>query len=197
MTSMTTRTLLSPNGYLLAYALPLFFASLVLTFAGAFLTLDRSRSFAPRYDALSAQKTKKFNFVFEGGVDLATWLLSSLPLTFLGVQYKYAAPVLVRSGVLAFNERYHLSFVTDRLGLHSNTHDRPHHSFEKRSHFSLRFAGFICRRLEAGVVDSFTRKDSGLDRSLGAVLVEGWGSNKEQGLSAGFCLFWASQWTGY
>jgi hypothetical protein len=37
--------------YLLAYALPLLFISIPLTFAGAFLTLDRTRVFTPRKDA--------------------------------------------------------------------------------------------------------------------------------------------------
>ncbi|THU91297.1 hypothetical protein K435DRAFT_968266 [Dendrothele bispora CBS 962.96] len=56
-----------------AYALPLLFGSLALTFAGAFLTLDRSRSFALQYDAIpdsfaSPSGKKKIQFIFNGGV---------------------------------------------------------------------------------------------------------------------------------
>ena len=47
MAAVRLTDLLPTNAYLLPYALSLFFASLTLTFAGAFLTLDRSRSFAP------------------------------------------------------------------------------------------------------------------------------------------------------
>ncbi|OSD02412.1 hypothetical protein PYCCODRAFT_1410891 [Trametes coccinea BRFM310] len=69
--------LLSSSPYLLAYALPLLFLSLLLTFAGAFLTLDRTRAFAPRYDALQppeatriqhAEVVVKRVFRLEGGV---------------------------------------------------------------------------------------------------------------------------------
>ena len=51
MATVRLTDLLPTSGYLLPYALSLFFASLVLTFAGAFLTLDRTRSFAPVGDA--------------------------------------------------------------------------------------------------------------------------------------------------
>jgi len=44
--------LLSSSPYRLAYDLPLFALSLLLAFAGAFLTLDRTRSFRPRSDPL-------------------------------------------------------------------------------------------------------------------------------------------------
>lgn len=50
MATVRLTDLLPTDGYLLSYALSLFFASLVLTFAGAFLTLDRTRSFAPADD---------------------------------------------------------------------------------------------------------------------------------------------------
>ena len=48
-------TLLASQTATLVYAIPLLIASLVLTFAGTFLTLDRSRSFPPKHD-----KTDKF-----------------------------------------------------------------------------------------------------------------------------------------
>ena len=73
----TLSSLLSSSPYLLAYALPLLFLSLLLTFAGAFLTLDRTRAFAPRYDALKPPEATKFQhaevllktiFRIEGGI---------------------------------------------------------------------------------------------------------------------------------
>lgn len=62
-------TLFPSTPYLLAYALPLFLLSVVLTFAGTFLTLDRTRSFAPHYDAIPGayERPKKFRFVLQGG----------------------------------------------------------------------------------------------------------------------------------
>ncbi|EMD39743.1 hypothetical protein CERSUDRAFT_112033 [Gelatoporia subvermispora B] len=47
-TLVSFTALLGSKSYTLAYALPLLCLSLVLTFAGAFLTLDRTRSFVPR-----------------------------------------------------------------------------------------------------------------------------------------------------
>jgi hypothetical protein len=44
--------LLPSTSYRLAYALPLFVLSTLLAFAGAFLILDRTRSFRPRSDPL-------------------------------------------------------------------------------------------------------------------------------------------------
>jgi len=44
--------LLDSTSYTLAYALPLLLISFVLTFAGTFLTLDRTRVFAPRRNAV-------------------------------------------------------------------------------------------------------------------------------------------------
>lgn len=42
----------------------------MLAFAGTFLTLDRSRSFVPHYDAIPGafMKNKKFKFSLEGGI---------------------------------------------------------------------------------------------------------------------------------
>ena len=73
----TLSSLLSSSPYLLAYALPLLFLSLLLTFAGAFLTLDRTRAFAPRYDALQPPEATRIQhaevllkkiFRLEGGI---------------------------------------------------------------------------------------------------------------------------------
>lgn len=40
--------MLLPSPYLLVYSIPLLLTSLILTFGGAFLTLDRTRTFAPQ-----------------------------------------------------------------------------------------------------------------------------------------------------
>lgn len=71
--------LLDSTSYTLAYALPLLLISFVLTFAGTFLTLDRTRVFAPRRNAVkslprSASELKRIESslrwlsMFEGGV---------------------------------------------------------------------------------------------------------------------------------
>lgn len=71
--------LLSKSAYLLAYALPLLFLSLIVTFSGTFLTLDRSRSFPSRsssgYTSVQAPgglslstKPRKFAWYLEGGI---------------------------------------------------------------------------------------------------------------------------------
>jgi cytochrome c biogenesis protein CcdA len=67
----TLTTLLPSTNYLLPYAIPLLLLSLLLTFAGAFLTLDRSRSFpAERYGVLPGafDQKKRIQFLLEGGV---------------------------------------------------------------------------------------------------------------------------------
>lgn len=72
--SQTLVHLLSSTSYTLVYSLPLLCLSLVLTFAGTFLMLDRSRSFPPSadYDALPGafEKRRKHKFVWywEGGI---------------------------------------------------------------------------------------------------------------------------------
>ena len=76
-TESTLSSLLASTSYLLAYALPLLFCSLLLTFAGAFLALDRTRAFAPRYDAIRPPEATKIQhaevvfkniFRLEGGL---------------------------------------------------------------------------------------------------------------------------------
>lgn len=49
---ITLPDLLPPTGRLLTYAIPLLLTSIGLTFAGTFLTLDRTRSFPRAYDAI-------------------------------------------------------------------------------------------------------------------------------------------------
>ncbi|EDR13191.1 uncharacterized protein LACBIDRAFT_292432 [Laccaria bicolor S238N-H82] len=72
-------TLLLPTTpYVLAYSLPLLLLSVLLTFAGTFLTIDRSRSFTPRSDASnysslpgafdSPKKKRRFSWLLEGGI---------------------------------------------------------------------------------------------------------------------------------
>ncbi|KAI0770461.1 hypothetical protein C8Q74DRAFT_1275571 [Fomes fomentarius] len=76
-TETTLASLLPTSSFLLAYTLPVFLLSILLTFAGAFLTLDRTRAFAPRYDALKPREATKLQhaevllksiFRFEGGI---------------------------------------------------------------------------------------------------------------------------------
>ncbi|KAJ4466242.1 hypothetical protein J3R30DRAFT_3311152 [Lentinula aciculospora] len=73
-TSPSLPALLPSSSYLIAYAIPLLLASLGLTFAGAFLTLDRTRRFRSRYDALpgtfraTEAKGLKKMFFLEGGL---------------------------------------------------------------------------------------------------------------------------------
>ncbi|KAJ7103765.1 hypothetical protein C8R44DRAFT_887282 [Mycena epipterygia] len=69
--SSTLTALLPSTSYLLAYSLPLLFLSILLTFAGAFLTLDRTRSFpAERYGVLPGafEQKKRIHWFLEGGV---------------------------------------------------------------------------------------------------------------------------------
>ncbi|THU78049.1 hypothetical protein K435DRAFT_68254 [Dendrothele bispora CBS 962.96] len=59
------------SSFPLTYALPPLFASLILAFAGAFLTLDCSHFFTLQYNAISGSFTsaggkKKFKFIFNG-----------------------------------------------------------------------------------------------------------------------------------
>ena len=71
MASVQLMAMLSSTPSDLAYGLPLLLISLVLTFAGSFLTLERTRYFSPRNDALSlpgATKKKAPRFYLEGGV---------------------------------------------------------------------------------------------------------------------------------
>lgn len=71
MATVRLTDLLPTNGYFLLYVLSLFFASLILTFAGAFLTLDRTRSFAPAGDAYQDRQKSTHRLVasfFRGGV---------------------------------------------------------------------------------------------------------------------------------
>lgn len=73
-TSVTLIDLVSTTPYLLAYALPLLLFSLVLAFAGAFLTVDRSRSFVPNRqvpqisESYPTTKSNHFRFYLEGGI---------------------------------------------------------------------------------------------------------------------------------
>jgi hypothetical protein len=72
---MTLSDLLPSTPYLLAYSLPLLFISLPLAFAGAFLTLDRTRVFTPRKDVgyestISGvhKARRKLLLMMEGGI---------------------------------------------------------------------------------------------------------------------------------
>lgn len=72
-TAVVLSALLPSTPYLLAYTLPLFIVSFVLTFAGGFLTIDRTCSFPPAYDAIPGgfdqrKRKRRLNFLLEGGV---------------------------------------------------------------------------------------------------------------------------------
>ncbi|KAF7303746.1 hypothetical protein MIND_00604200 [Mycena indigotica] len=63
--------LLPTSPFILAYAIPMLLLSLLLTLAGAFLTLDRTRSFpVERYGVLPGafEQRKRIHFLLEGGV---------------------------------------------------------------------------------------------------------------------------------
>jgi hypothetical protein len=79
MASRTELVPLLPTApYLLIYSLPLLLFSLVFTFAGTFLTLDRTRTFPTRGTGAYASlpipgssntfKKRKLIWVFEGGI---------------------------------------------------------------------------------------------------------------------------------
>ncbi|KAJ7578107.1 hypothetical protein C8J56DRAFT_969013 [Mycena floridula] len=69
-TSFPLTTLLSSSPFLLAYSIPLLLISLLLTFAGTFLTLDRTRSFPPHYDVVPGafSRKKRISYVLQGGI---------------------------------------------------------------------------------------------------------------------------------
>ena len=78
-TSASTPTeltdLLQFTAYRLTYALPLLVLSTLLTFAGAFLTLDRTRSFRPRRDPPHVpgdfnltKRSRRVRFYLQGGL---------------------------------------------------------------------------------------------------------------------------------
>lgn len=123
----TVTTILRPP-YQLIYALPLLFVSILLLFAGTFLTLDRTRSFASSSDV----KTKPPLYRLESGIGglaigwalgahtstllallilnqtetarlsapafLVVWLMSAIALTLLCGRWKYVA--LALGGIL-------------------------------------------------------------------------------------------------
>lgn len=67
--------LLPSTPYRLTYALPLLVVSTLLAFAGAFLTLDRTRSFRPRRDPLNVpgsfnltKRPRRVRFYLQGGL---------------------------------------------------------------------------------------------------------------------------------
>ncbi|KDQ62239.1 hypothetical protein JAAARDRAFT_170470 [Jaapia argillacea MUCL 33604] len=79
MSTTSLTALLPSTTYSLIYSLPLLLISLTLNYAGAFLTLDRTRTFAPRNDAIDVgtmpgvafdynPRKKKFYWLLEGGL---------------------------------------------------------------------------------------------------------------------------------
>ncbi|THH14543.1 hypothetical protein EW146_g5790 [Bondarzewia mesenterica] len=72
--TVTLTDLLPSTSYTLAYTLPLLFVSFILTFAGAFVTLDRTRYFSPRDDtsqmpaAVESKRRKRPHLYLEAGI---------------------------------------------------------------------------------------------------------------------------------
>ncbi|KAF8073781.1 hypothetical protein FPV67DRAFT_1479250 [Lyophyllum atratum] len=128
----TLSALVSTTPHLLAYSVPLLLFSVPLTFAGTFLTLDRSRSFPSSYAPVplpgafdGPKKKSKIAFSLQGGMGglaigyvfgvhvstflsllvpaisssaalssnsfLAVWILSCISTTVLGGRYRYCA----------------------------------------------------------------------------------------------------------
>ncbi|KAI0288194.1 hypothetical protein BC826DRAFT_1107896 [Russula brevipes] len=130
--------------YRLAYALPLFALSALLTFAGAFLTLDRTRSFRPRSEPLHVsgsfnltEKPKRVRFYLQGGLGgvaigysfglhLSTFLAlvvpnetTSTPLgpkSFLAVWVLTSIPFAILSGLFEY-AAFALTGITGGLSL--------------------------------------------------------------------------------
>ncbi|KAI0643095.1 hypothetical protein C8Q79DRAFT_981567 [Trametes meyenii] len=239
----TLSLLLSSSPYLLAYALPLLFFSLLLTFAGAFLTLDRTRAFAPRYDALHSVETTKTQraeatlkrvFRLEGGIGgistgyvtgvhlttflsllipnvssdrplssgafVAVWLLSAIVCAVLSARWKYAA--LGFAGIvgystlaLALSVIVHPSLLTRHVLIAVFTPiglimcllpiARTQHVFVR---VGLTSAGSFGTVLSIALLARLPAWSDVWDR-LWVHNGSGWGTTKEKGLSAAFCLF--------
>ncbi|KAI0823299.1 hypothetical protein BC628DRAFT_1325331 [Trametes gibbosa] len=242
-TQATLTALLPSSPYLLAYALPLLFLSLLLTFAGAFLTLDRTRVFSPRYDALSAPETTKIQHAeavvkrvlrLEGGIGgaaigyvtgvhfttflsllvpnttsdaplkpgafVAAWLLSGILFAALAARWKYAA--LVFAGLsgystlaLALAVIVHPSLLTRHVLVAVFTPigllmcllpiARTQHVFVRVGMASAGAFGTIL------AISLLAHLSSWGDVWSRFWVHDGneWGTSKEKGLSAAFCLF--------
>ncbi|KAJ7206457.1 hypothetical protein C8J57DRAFT_1404318 [Mycena rebaudengoi] len=240
-TVSTLTSLLPTPSYLLAYALPLLFLSLILTFAGAFLTLDRTRSFpAERYGVLPGafEQKKRFNWLLEGGVGgltighafgvhlstfmslmipaistssslnsksfLAVWLLSCVITTFLAGRWRYCAltfvgisggtlfgiaisvfthpPLLARIIIVAV-------FVPTLTLLVLLPIPKVQRSAVRFASASTGAFGLVVSIALLSHIPAWANvwERLWLARDLSAT----WGTTKEKGLSAGFCLFLA------
>ncbi|KAI9064645.1 hypothetical protein FKP32DRAFT_1591267 [Trametes sanguinea] len=235
--------LLSSSPYLLAYALPLLFISLLLTFAGAFLTLDRTRAFAPRYDALQPPETSRIQhaevvvkrvFRLEGGVGgiaigfatgvhfatfvallvpnvssdpppsagafVAVWLLTGIVCAVLAARWKYVA--LGFAGLVGFSTlavaisiivhpslltRIILTAIFTPIGLIMCLLPiaRTQHAFVRVGMASAGSFGTILSIATLAHLASWSDPWGRLWIHDGS----DWGTAKEKGLSAAFCLF--------
>ncbi|KAI0325043.1 hypothetical protein GY45DRAFT_1330853 [Cubamyces sp. BRFM 1775] len=235
--------LLPSSPYILAYSLPLLLLSLLLTFAGAFLTLDRTRAFAPRYDALQspentrvqhAEAVVKRVFRLEGGIGgiaigyttgvhfttfvallvpnvssntplssgafVAVWLLSSIICATLAARWKYVA--LGFAGLVGFSTlavaisvivhptlltRIVLTAVFTPIGLIMCLLPiaRTQHAFVRVGMASAGSFGTILSIAILAHLPSWSDVWGRLWIHDGS----DWGTPKEKGLSAAFCLF--------
>ncbi|KAI0350347.1 hypothetical protein OH77DRAFT_1489218 [Trametes cingulata] len=242
-TGTTLTSLLSSSPYLLAYGLPLLCCSLLLTFAGAFLTLDRTRAFAPRYDALHPAETTRIQhaeavvkrvFRLEGGIGgiavgyvtgvhlttflallvpnvssnkplsagafVAVWLLSGIVCAILAARWKYAA--LGFAGLVGYSTLalaiaviLHPSLLTRHVLLAVFTPiglvmcllpiARTQHVFVRVGMAAAGSFGAIVSIALLAHLSAWSDVWSRLWIHDGS----DWGSAKEKGLSAAFCLF--------
>ncbi|KAK7050406.1 hypothetical protein R3P38DRAFT_2864492 [Favolaschia claudopus] len=238
-TLTTLTTLLPSTSYLLAYSLPLLLLSILLTFAGAFLTLDRSRSFpAERYGVLPGafEQKKRILFLLEGGVGglaagyafgvhlstflslmipaksssaplnsktfVVVWLLSSLITTFLAGRWRYCALTFVGiSGGTLFGLAVSVFvhppvlarvIVTAIFGATSTLLVLL--PIPTVQHWAVRFSsastgafGLVLSIALLAHIPEWANVWERLWQSVSPVDI--WGTGREKGLSAGFCLF--------
>ncbi|KAK7052380.1 hypothetical protein R3P38DRAFT_2860009 [Favolaschia claudopus] len=241
-TLTTLTTLLPSTSYLLAYSLPLLLLSILLTFAGAFLTLDRSRSFpAERYGVLPGafEHKKRILFLLEGGVGglaagyafgvhlstflslmipaksssaplnsktfVVVWLLSSLITTFLAGRWRYCALAFVGiSGGTLFGLAVSVFvhppvlarvIVTAIFGATSTLLVLL--PIPTVQHWAVRFSsastGAFGLVLSIALLAHIPEWANAWERLwLPVSSVDIWGTGREKGLSAGFCLFLAA-----
>ncbi|KAJ7198794.1 hypothetical protein GGX14DRAFT_665132 [Mycena pura] len=196
--SSTLTSLLPSTPYLLAYSLPLFFLSVLLTFSGAFLTLDRTRSFpVDRYGVLPGafEHKKRLHLILEGGIGglpaaslvsfVVVWLLSWVITTFLASRWRYC--VIILGGISGGNDG----------NLHTTLTLFAVLPIPRVQHSAMRFAtastGAFGLVLSIALLAKIPSWETVWGRLWEAQDLTGtWGTAKEKGLSAGFCLFLAT-----
>ncbi|KAF9489000.1 hypothetical protein BDN71DRAFT_1402331 [Pleurotus eryngii] len=229
--------LLPNTPFLLAYSLPLLFVSLILTFSGSFLTLDRTRSFPKKYQPIpgsfGTQNSRKQLWILEGGVGglavgfvfgvhlstllallippvtsssrlgngsfLAIWIISSVLTTLLAGRWRYCAFAFIGlSGgstlATGLSIIIHPNLVTRQIFigiltpfmLISSLLPLPRHR-----RITLRFcaatAGSFGLTLSTALLAHIPAWANCWERLWVHADIE-WGTSREKGLSAMFCL---------